>query len=444
MNNESFKSIIKNLISENKIEEVVTELLERTIGNSELQNRVILLNSRYKDIRKKTGIGILSNNEESSESLRIKNSLLQLIDEVFASKSLLSEDLIEKSTENGRMVENIWFLIEDGPGFSTKLRNALYEKLADYSFNVRDYFREEKTYLADSNDALKLYYNAFLEFISDKSAKWLLTVFPEEERSSFLFRHEKRILDLLEKHNKFMICFESGYRLKAKAEDTFKFLKIIGSDHEWSIYLLLKCLIKQVENQERLHLVIIPGPKKNPIANERLKIKLEFAATLLSEQINHVINLIPSLEYESKFKDLIKSLERRFKSVHISTPYFNSWDRFEAKNKILEIIENLSIDDKKIHTAFLCVNDDVALGVKDAIDDFRTQHNRIHENVSIFGFDGISEMKEYISNGGIGGTMEVNIDYFCEAALKYISNKEPLDVSVEHKIVATSIVSNSR
>lgn len=416
---------LKTLIRKGKIEELLTNLLEVTVGKDELQKNIISLTSKHKHLRRQNKLETLSdisfNNELNEIILELENIIAHL------NNNELNYSLIEKIVKEPVNSETIWLLIEDGPGFSTELRNQIYSEFNDTKFKIRDYFREKKTILNESSKALVKYHEAFQKFIFDRSAKWLLTVFPEEERSDLLSGDREEMLKQLIKNEKYMICFESGFSLlkpvKNKFNKQYSNLKIICSDHKRSISNLLKSALIRLKRDDRLHVIVVPGPN-NPIANERLEIKLEFIYTLLDVQTNHLNALAKSFESKGNFDVLIQNIENRFESVHISTLNFNSWDRFDAKDKISGIINNLSINDTNIHTCFLCVNDDVALGVGDAIKEFEENNKMLRANVSLFGFDGIQDMKEYISKGGYGGTMEVDFESFCKVAMDFINYHE--------------------
>ena len=421
------KTGLKKLLNTGEIEKVIEILVEETIGIDKLQNLIILINSSYKDLKEKEIAGVLSPNEQGVRKTQLLGQLLDLIDTFFKQKPK-PQDKQKKAVTQG---QKVWFLFEDGPGFTTTLRNKLYPSLNKLGFEVMDFFRERKAFRSTYENALDYYDVGLQEFFVDKNSKWILTVYPEEERNeSMKISGQRKILRELKSRNKYMICFESGDGFKKILRDPYYYLKIIESTHENSMRNMIRHLVSYLEQEQRIHLVIMPGPKMNPIANRRLQIIFDFVVGMLNEQLNRAVSLTQgSLEYQ-QIHISIKNYKPNLKSIHISTPDFNSWDRFKSKNAIESIVSSLNIADKNVHTSFLCVNDDVALGVLDALKDYKKRKNIDYVNISIFGFDGIEEMIEVLddnTNDIRGGTMKVDFDLFCGKAVKLIEQNVEFD-----------------
>ena len=76
----SQKKILRNLIAENKIAQVITELRSNTEGVIDLHDEVLQLSARFQQNEKKRNLDITDNEEVNREYNKIRNALLSVIE----------------------------------------------------------------------------------------------------------------------------------------------------------------------------------------------------------------------------------------------------------------------------------------------------------------------------------------------------------------------------
>jgi len=286
-------------------------------------------------------------------------------------------------------------LIEKNPPFSELLRTEL--KSRSEKFNITsDYFEEtNKPFNRDS-------YRAGIDrFLADSKAKWLLTVYPEERRCRFQPEEERALIAELERNGKFMVCFESGLPLIGHNSDS---VLVFETDQEGATEDLLLHLCDDVlPGQEKIHFVTLFGPKGHSIVDRRCHLQLEFLTRTLTRQWG---SRAPDPSKKSganlPWEDML-GFARSSKPVHVSSLPSNSWSRQKAKTSVESSWRSLDLDNDDVHTCFICVNDDVAMGVREAIEAGIGPAADL--NVSFYGFDGISEMTASLADGIRGCTM---------------------------------------
>ncbi len=287
-------------------------------------------------------------------------------------------------------------LIEKKPPFSEALRAKL---AARANFNITsDYFQES------GNSFNKLHYKDGLRrFLEDPDAKWLLTVYPEERRCRIETSDERDLITTLEERGKFMVCFESGLHLMQLSEA----IVVLETDQEAATEdLLLHLCDETLPGKEEIHFVTLFGPKGHSIVDRRCNIQLEFLTRSLLQQWGSRAGArafgrhISNLPWER-----LLGFARSSKPVHVSSLPSNSWSRRKARMSVEASWPSLDLENDDVHTCFLCANDDVAMGVMEAIESRGCSAATL--NVSFYGFDGIPEMTQCLSAGVRGCTMKV-------------------------------------
>jgi len=89
---------IRLLISKNNLKKVFEDLLQQTLSQS-LHDEVLILKSNFEENERKLRIGIITNQDSTIESNRIKNSLLEII----------QQNEIWSSNEKERPPSNVGF-----------------------------------------------------------------------------------------------------------------------------------------------------------------------------------------------------------------------------------------------------------------------------------------------------------------------------------------------
>lgn len=97
----NLKQKIKDLVAENRNDEVIDSLLElsRKINNKELSNSVIMLSAKYENFLKETMQGIVNHEEKNVTLSKLNLSILNLIDSIPDRSFSEAKNLVSK--ENG-------------------------------------------------------------------------------------------------------------------------------------------------------------------------------------------------------------------------------------------------------------------------------------------------------------------------------------------------------
>ena len=292
-------------------------------------------------------------------------------------------------------------LIERGPQFSEMLRDQLLSYKQELKI-LSDFFEDNK-------EPFENYKVGLQRFLDDPDARWLVTVYPEEDRCRFRPDEEQKIISTLAEKGKHMVCFESGYRFVGRTP----FVAVIETDHETATRdLLLHLATEQLLGQTKVHFVTLSGPQSHSIVNKRRYLLSEFLARVVTLQNNPTA---PTFQYNNnskEFWDYVLRFVQMTDLIRLSSLPCNTWSRQVATEVVSKYINSLDISSEEIHTCFICVNDEVALGAKDAIESY-IQKGMEEINVSIYGFDGILEMTKCLDAGMRGGTMRIQTDLMC-------------------------------
>jgi len=316
--------------------------------------------------------------------------------------------------------DSFFMLIEDGPQFTNALRDELNRRT---ELNIiHDFFREEKTDYIDHYDPFEKYYdalsdykNGFKRFLNNDETMWLLTVYPEEGRCYYDRKEEEENLQKLVAKDKFMICFESGQNI-----DNSNVI-LIETNHRDAMYNLIKHIAEhQLRNHPKIHVVFLPGPQRHSIVAKRRLIQYEFINKFLRAKtdFHDLLKENWENEYAHVWEPIIQCFTN-VKILKITSLDFYQWNREVAKQMIKTNLTALNLRDEDFHTCFLCVNDEVALGVKDAIEE-NLSVDIAKTNTSLYGFDGIPEMVDCLKSGMQGATMKVRLDSFCKKVVQLV------------------------
>lgn len=273
---------------------------------------------------------------------------------------------------------NVYYLIE-GPTnpFCKALRDALNLEIQS-KYNIIDYL-SKYTYL-NSNESLLLHISTGLEeFISDNSSRYAILMFPEEPEWEEEF--VKYIFEQLNIKGKYLIFIESGYSLLDIYNKYEIFKKprilIIEASHESSTKDLIEILDhRYIRRHDKVHLVLIPGPAESRNGSIRSQAYINY----LAKKIN-------------------QSIRKEHRLFKVTTIGGGTWKREEVEKLLSVSSLSLELSDSESHTAFLCSNDSVALGVLDYFYETIKSDTYAPHRLSIFGFDGVHDFQEALTQG---------------------------------------------
>jgi hypothetical protein len=253
-------------------------------------------------------------------------------------------------------------------------------------------------------------------FLSDDTATLLYAVLTEDQ--NLRFRENEIIENIKKLHSsgrKKVIFFESGKswlekEISMKNGDTSVF--VIKTAHDLAVDKLIQFVEKKFINvYNKIHFITILGPGDNPAALERKKIYNKFLSWLVRnrcivDQSSTDVGLVNQNRVLSRLNDDIETLQ-------ITTLRIQTWDRADAETIAERYFSKHTLPEKKerdsFHYCFLCGNDEIALGVYDAIrrkagDDIGSL------NMSFIGYDGIEEMQEKMNRREIDGAT-IKVDF---------------------------------
>jgi hypothetical protein len=318
----------------------------------------------------------------------------------------------------------IHLLISNESPFSNRIRKELLEERKD-QLGIKesnDYFREKERPYEDYEAGLK-------KFLKDKQAKWLLTIYPDEERVQI---DTKALLDNLQLNGQRMVCFESGTKLLTSEWSSRKPPPVvcITTDHEASVKLLIRnWLCTRLKGVKKLHFISMLGPEKNSAADRRRAIYNEFLAHIsLSRDLAPICKRWdwPNGNTSWHWNDIVE-LSNSPATLQTTFLWMKNWYRHDAKKIMLEEVDSLNITDTTVRTFFLCGNDDIALGIRDAlVHKYGQPPNR--DCISFVGFDGIDEMLNRLQGQIQGVTMRVGVDKMCDEVVNVINRKSEEDM----------------
>ncbi len=341
-----------------------------------------------------------------------------------------------------------WMLIESSPHFGTPLRKLLYKLLGERGIieqNIRDPFKsDEKEKTVEG--VITQMVNHLKQFVSDDK-KIAFCCFPKEPNFGSVENMNNFFKDL-NKNNKYIVCFESGFSLKDKYDHLRKKswksrIIVIHTKHEEYAKGIFDYLEKNVLNKsDSNHLVFIFGPHGSRAAEMR---KDEFMKHCKEKLAGLIIEPEDKDQPNKNVKETFnpgKTVITRFTLSHKGT-----WQQEVTQRIISELIDRVDIEDDTIFTSFICANDSVALGVLEAIKlRFKSQNSGRPKRIALIGFDGVAEFVKYLDGERFfinstneikikGATYKVSFDEYYNNARditdKVIRDSEDINTDIE-------------
>ena len=304
-------------------------------------------------------------------------------------------DQCEKSAKGIQTgtVEKLHLLVEYGPTFCEDLRSGLsYSKFA-HSAQVTDYLKQNHN---PDHPPLGNYFFGMEEFLSDPHAKWLLTVIPEEDRLPIPKDRFTQWAKELEKNDKYMVCIESGVQFSnyVNNQTTNPRVFVIRTHHKECAVVAAKHMREIWGTQSELRVLVLPGPNVNSSVSNRNEIYSRFFGNL-------------AMQVAKKSNDDHSQWSDQWLDFRIMCQPFPDWDRSRAKNIVIKLNTQLELENDAIHKSFVCANDDVAMGVCDAVSELVASKELSKLNISVFGYDGTEELTQSLKRGMSGGTTSI-------------------------------------
>jgi hypothetical protein len=343
------------------------------------------------------------------------------------SEAIAGKEIRNQKAGGGLQVGGNYVLLSP----DTEFNQALWKELEKYKEDLEIIKFIDLSKISMS-DRFGRYKENLDDFIRDETAKWLFTIWPEDQRSIWLESDYEQYLEQLKKQEKYIICFESGMTWnKYQKEGSEKSVFIVRTEFSDAVKLLICHAIHYfLKKQKNINIVAILGPRNSPPAQERREIYNQFLEKLYRSRGLY----IKDSDY---WTGLMKELEH---IQNIQTTYLeiNNWDKQEAKELVKSIYSSLQGNGIFYQTCFLCGNDQIAIGVNEALRE-QLKNEYKDERFLYIGFDGISEMEEFMGRGMIGATMKVNFQTMCEKAIEIVKNprlfmKIPLQPLIPNQI----------
>jgi hypothetical protein len=304
--------------------------------------------------------------------------------------------------------------------FTEKLRRLLLASRKELGIEWDHYGQKAQTF--------KGYKNALFHFLDNAhpAAKWLFTVHLEDGWGR-LNRHEERdLLERLDRTGKRIIFFESGLSfLKHDPSCRKKNIFVIRTNYDTAVQeLISEEVVKFVRKSPCAHFVTLLGPRCS-VADERRRIYNEFLAGLQYSHGFSEMNASPGAD-ERIWR--YTNLDLSSKVLRITSLTLDSWYRAEARAAVLKYCSPFDTQEGSFYTCFLCGNDDIALGARDAVLKLRGQQATKERRVAFIGFDGIDEFVNLVNAGLEAATMRVDLEGMCQRAVQIVtgSGEPPL------------------
>jgi hypothetical protein len=311
-----------------------------------------------------------------------------------------------------------YLMISNESPFTRELRKLLLAGTSELGIECDPYGEEAQTF----DD----YKSGLFDFLEDPhpKARWLFTVHPEDEWGRMTPREEMELLEELDRTGKRIVFFESGLGfLKHDPERRKCSILVIRTDYEHAVrFLISHKVVEFLHRSNRPHLVTLLGPRST-VADERRRIYNEFLAGL---QYNHGRARPSALPGSDPGLWLDSRLDLRSKALRITSLALASWYKAEAETMVLNFWDAMPNKDHGFDICFLCGNDEIALGARNAELQLRTQNPVGERRVEFIGFDGIPDMIELIGKGVEAATMRVNLKEMCKRAARAVRSPESL------------------
>jgi hypothetical protein len=260
------------------------------------------------------------------------------------------------------------------------------------------------------------------DFLDDPhpDVRWLFAVHPEDGWGRLGPEGEGEILDRLNHTDKRILFFESGSGFLKR--DRSRRVFVVRTNYAAAVRdLIVYEVITFVRRGTSAHFVTLLGPRCS-VADERRRVYNEFLAAL---QYAHGFGAASTplgvgvSFWREEYLDLAPKILR------VTSLPLDSWYRAEAETAVLTYCGALQAD--SFNTCFLCGNDDIALGARDAVLKLGGQKAIEQRRISFFGFDGIDEFASLVLEGLEAATMHVQLERMCEKAVQIVrgSGEQP-------------------
>jgi hypothetical protein len=317
-----------------------------------------------------------------------------------------------------------YMLLSRRRGFTQKLRSALLARGDE--LGIQD-DQEEMT--GDEFD----YMQGLDTFLKDPSpnAKWLFTIYPDTKFGKMSLDDMTLLAGRLNATHKKIVFFESGLDIARQINRHRVFS--IHTNFGAAVRILINMLdINFVNGGGNMHFVTLLGPRCS-VADVRRKIYNEYLATaqLAYGCGNSDVQRDDAGLFQQQAGNLI-SMPLQITSIPVGT-----WDRADALARVREFCA--ITDSSPYKTCFLCGNDDLAMGARDAVLAMGCQKAIDEGRVVFVGFDGLDKFVELIRSERCGATIRVDMAGMVEQAVEILQNggKSPMfDFPIPSRIIA--------
>jgi hypothetical protein len=300
------------------------------------------------------------------------------------------------------------------------------EELRQLLLAARGELGIEKDLYGERAQTFEDYRSGLFEFLDDPhpEARWLFTVQPEDKYGRLSQREEIELLDGLDRTGKGIVFFESGLEfLKYDPECRKKNVVVIRTDYENAVRDLIRFqVVEFVRKSPRPQLVtLFPS---NSVADVRRRIYNEFLAGL---QYNYGLTTTSAPAGSDHPFRLDSSLDLSMKMLRITSLTVGSWYEDDAAKVVRNFCDAAPSKDNSFDICFLCGNDEIALGARQAELELHEQNPVVQRRVAFVGFDGIPKMIELIRAGLDAATMRVNLKEICKQAIRVVRSPATLN-----------------
>ena len=425
---EALKNELKELTTtniQNAIEKAKIEIGQHSRQYVSLQK----FEGRWKDLSTREIHGLLSQAEVLVQRNRFRHDFIMWIDQLGMEDLFISRTdrvKVAQLNKSGKTIgasiaeddrKKMHLFIESDNEFSKSLRLELLPQL-ELRGEVSDHFPlvKGRAVPLSTKAVLNKIRIGMRKFIKEEDSKFAFLVFPEEPNWSQEFLNW--LLSSLEERDKYIVCFESGHSLKRgyyPLDFASSRILLIESDHRKSAQEIIDDLeFRFAQRHGQLHVILINGPKNSRASRIRSEIFTQYCTdkikACLSERHHHTFRLTLLNE--------------------------GTWKREKAQSMVSSFLQVVELIDSRTHTAFLCANDSVALGVIDALKvAISGDIDFLPQNYSVFGFDGVPEFKEVLFREfdiaaaedknhyfdlPSGATIDIPFSDFVESAISFI------------------------
>lgn len=316
-----------------------------------------------------------------------------------------------------RGVNRNHLLISAESVFTKKLRDLLLARGDDLDIGTDHYGERKQTF--------ENYEHGLERFKSDTNAKWLFAVNPEDKLGKFTRKREDELLRELIDAEKHIIFFESGdgFVRRRHRGTAARPVVLIKTDYESAVRELIYVIAdKYLQHAANIHIITVLGPRHS-VADERRRWYNEFISRLacFHELFDH---LYWGDDTDEKYwRGVFQHLRPKF--LRSTALPMATWFRDEAEAIMAQVCGSLNLSDPSLLSCVLCGNDDIALGVRDAVIKNTNEGEKAIAEGRLFfvGFDGTDEMVNMLQTCDLHGmTMCADLDAMCGRAVQLVRN----------------------